>query len=66
MSSPESYLTFAEIEAEFPVKAATLKCWKATGKYGFHKIVVKLGRTCLVKRSSWLEFLESRTGGSDE
>lgn len=60
-----TYLTFKNIESEFPVKAATLKCWKATGKYDFHKIVLKLGRTCLVKRSDWIRFLETRTGIGD-
>lgn len=61
MSDHESYMTFADIEAEFQVKASTLKVWKSTGKYGFDKIVVKLGRKPLVKRSDLIRFIEGGT-----
>ncbi len=59
MSNHESYMSFSQIEAEFGVKATTLKGWKSTGKYGFDKIVVKLGRKPLVKRSDLIRFIEN-------
>ena len=63
--NPTDYLSFMDIEREYPgcVTAGTLAAWASSRRYGFHRIVTKVGRNSRVRRDRWERFLDSRTVG---
>jgi hypothetical protein len=60
------YLSFEDIENQYPgcVTAGTLAVWASTHRYGFNRIVTKIGRNSRVRRDRWEQFLDSRTMGA--
>jgi hypothetical protein len=65
--NPVDYLSFYDIETQYPgcVTAGTLAVWASTHRYGFHRIVTKVGRNSRVRRDRWEKFLDSRTIGAE-
>ena len=62
---PSDYLSFREIQRQYRcVTAGTLAAWASTRRYGFHKIVTKVGRSSRVRRDRWEAFLDARTVGA--
>jgi hypothetical protein len=61
--NPADYLSFEDIESQYRgcVAAGTLAVWASTHRYGFHRIITKVGRNSRVRRDRWEKFLDSRT-----
>jgi hypothetical protein len=65
--NPSDYLSFENIEAQYSgcVTAGTLAVWASTHRYGFHRIITKVGKKSRVRRDRWERFLDSRTLAAD-
>ncbi len=64
---PEDYLSFRQIEEQYPctIRAATLSVWVCNHRYGFYRLITKIGRTSRIRRDRWEQFLDSRTIGAE-